>query len=123
MSREILFRGKSLITNEWVYGYYGVTIMGNHYINNGRNNINTHTSIDFKTLGQYTGLNDKNGVKIFEGDLIQLCDNKKGLLVVEFKNTYVGGWVLTLDSTNVHISLGARNIGDLEVIGNIHDNE
>ena len=71
---------------------------------------------------QYTGLKDKNGVEIFEGDLLRVLDNKNGVLQVEFKNAYVGGWVLTHNSTDDWLSLGARKSEDIEVIGNKYEN-
>ena len=58
--REILFRAKNL-NGEWVYGYYHQKD-GNHYIDDDL--------IVEKTLGQYTGLDDKNDNKIFEGDIL-----------------------------------------------------
>ena len=72
-------------------------------------------------LMQYTGLKDKNGVEIYEGDLIELHKNQNGYVQVIFKNAYVGGWVLAEKNTDHYVSLGARYPDDIEVIGNIHE--
>jgi uncharacterized phage protein (TIGR01671 family) len=75
----------------------------------------------YGNIMQFTGLQDKNGVDIYEGDNIRVCDNKNGLLTVVFVNEYVGGWVLIHESTKNKLSLGARKSNTIEVIGNIHE--
>jgi uncharacterized phage protein (TIGR01671 family) len=80
-----------------------------------------HEDNENRVFEQFTGLQDRNGVDIYEGDNIRVCDNKNGLLTVVFVNEYVGGWVLIHESTKNKLSLGARKSNTIEVIGNIHE--
>lgn len=100
--REILFRGKA-ITGEWIYTHY---------------NHNHYEALE-ETVGEFTGLLDKNGVKIFEGDIIQrsykggdgeiLYENR----IIEYKSAYIAGF---------QFIKGKPNNMKCKVIGNIHDN-
>jgi uncharacterized phage protein (TIGR01671 family) len=67
MKREILFRGKCPTSGEWFFGFYFIDGFGNHCITDNKCNLH---EVDPETVGQYTGLKDKNGVKIFEGDIL-----------------------------------------------------
>lgn len=72
--REILFRGKSLKDNEWTEGYYcryGWIGKQKDYIIPDYASALWGVEVDSNTIGQYTGLTDKNGVRIFEGDILQ----------------------------------------------------
>lgn len=69
MSREILFRAKTKATKEWTYGHFAKQYdVPQIYAGNG------HECIYEDTLCQYTGLDDKNGNKIFEGDILHFGD-------------------------------------------------
>ena len=73
--RDILFRGKRTDNGEWVYGFpfsykVGFAIEGIETWDGNRHRI------DPSTVGQYTGLTDKNGKRIFEGDLLVLATSR-----------------------------------------------
>lgn len=118
--REILFRGKS-IHGEWVKGFY-VCVPDTHYIMTGKFDsltngiINSEAyKVDPATVGQFTGLEDKLGTKIFEGDVI---DDLGVEYIVVFDSDYAQ-FRGKFDGWNAEISHIASRC---EVIGNIHDN-
>ena len=110
--REILFRGKRIDNGEWIEGdlVHSVYKIGDTCVGKFGCTLGMHR-VDHYTVGQYTGLNDKNGKRIFEGDILSLRTGRQH--VVRFED---GAFVL--ENTAIPMRFAIK----FEVIGNIHDN-
>lgn len=125
--REIAFRGKRIGTGEWIEGYLVVSGYS-FYIapwisrctsDRDGNLLGNFIEVDPDTVGQYTGMADKNGKKIFEGDLLRVGSSTIPLLV-EFANF---SWECTRkDRWEFFCHRLEEESGKYEVVGNIHDN-
>lgn len=134
--REILFRGKSLKDSEWTEGYYcryGWTGKEKDYIIPDYASALYADEVESNTLGQFTGLTDKNGVKIFEGDIVKgtaysgkfvgiivWIDEIGGFGVRYRKRQEATAWENS--SILKCASKGRTDEFTAEIIGNIYDN-
>ena len=126
MNREILFRGKRADTKEWIYGdvQQNVDAVKIREQEQSIQRIAKSFVVIPETVGQYTGLTDIHGVKIFEGDIIEahldeLFPDLATTLIVVWSNY---GWFGRNMEGNVD-SLEQKWVSDFfEIIGNIHDN-
>lgn len=147
--REILFRGKRIDNGEWVEGFYAkakdiISEKEMHIIFQlglelfPHSEFSSYEEVDPATIGQYTDLKDKNGQRIFEGDIVHIWVDydddepiKKYRAIVEFGNPnheYNWGFQLKMIDTmssneDILLWVEMEDGGAFcEVIGSIHDN-
>ena len=137
MSREILFRGKDVNTDEWVYGscLFGVNYFGENEVyiypktvtidSRGCTENYAGLLVDSETVGQWTGLVDKNGNGVFEGDILSIEGSKEKYDVcmeVVFKDFQWKCIVRNRKSFMSYFHRLENNPDKYEIIGNIWDN-
>ena len=135
--REILFRGKRIDNGEWIYGFLSKSrnieekpALLKPCVDYEEKGVMVSSIVDPETVGQYTGLTDKNGNKIFEGDIIAYEDETPGQY--EYHDSlFINRGVIRFDAGQFYFtnSIAAtmddllyKGTLDCEVIGNIHDN-
>lgn len=137
--REILFRGKSIKTNQWIYGGFHiwekrqVCALSNDSLKDDEISyvITVNSFADWNmprtmqaveviadTVGQYTGLTDRNGNKIFEGDIVNILTENEEIGIIVYED---GGFIVRADKFSIDF-INNINGSDIEVIDNIHDN-
>ncbi len=136
--REILFRGKSKSINkgEWIYGSFVEDTDLNACCIRDKSLV--YELVDRETIGQYTGLTDKNGKKIFEGDIIRLTPPKESgeiyiptprnpqedriLKVIFFDGMFAVDMSKWFKYGHGKVALQTYETNRIEIIGNIYDN-
>lgn len=125
--RTIIFRGKRKDNGEWVYGNFvrGCVDDFAYIVEFGNKELcRNYVEVIPETVGQYTGLTDKNGKKIFEGDIIDTPDRLVKVVWFEGNAQFDLHFIRYKDdvTTTNFKGIHMRDLKEYEVIGNIHDN-
>ena len=133
MNREILFRGRCFSDGSWAYGDLEYErnkgLLGKVRIHTYRDDgsYDRQHLVESDTVGEFTGLLDKHGVKIFEGDIVRIYDSdyeEYSDTQVKFAHGVFGvdNWTKKTLTTLSFFLTGGDSEYSVEVIGNIHDN-
>ena len=130
--REILFRGKRIDNGKWAFGLpttrrpdvqeVDAIDTGDYFDNEFGVLVRQIEKVDPETIGQYTGLEDKNCVGIFEGDILRYIKNNRDIDRVPFKVIWDNEYARWAWQDKTKDSLYPSITTNCEILGNVFDN-
>ena len=128
--REILFRAKHEDSNNWVYGNLLQYKDGSCSIREKDSSEHGFKRwiVEPETVGQFTGITDKNGVKIFEGDILKVGENLLAEItyveenVQDYGDEIHAAFHAVIQKHNKTVPIDSYFLNNCKIIGNIHEN-